>query len=220
MSSWSFVLEIATNSIRELEPYFIVSIKVSQVGHFEITEKPDGVTGGKRRATHSLLLWSWSCFVVRGQGAGHGRNNLIGICLLKQWSFVLGGKTTWIVPTSHQSSPGVLRLGWQITEIVEQWDADPGAEVRIQREFLNCIFCEGRYYNTMHYITLGGRMSGTMSGIIESVITTGWSRLPPPAITWNVHYTHQASPGSPVLLLLYHPGQTEIFTAVGSLTVH
>ena len=72
----------------------------------------------------------------------------------------------------------------------------------------------------MHYITLGGRMSGTMSGIIESVITTGWSRLPPPAITWNVHYTHQASPGSPVLLLLYHPGQTEIFTAVGSLTVH
>ena len=82
--------------------------------------------------------------------------------------------------------------------------AQPDAEVRIHSEFLNCIFCEGRYYNTMHYITLGGQMSGTMSGIIERVITTGWSLLTPPAITWNVHWTHQASPGSPVLLLLYH----------------
>ena len=94
-------------------------------------------------------------------------------------------------------------------------------DVRIHSEFLNCIFCEGRYYNTMHYITLGGRMSGTMSGIIEAVITTGWSLQPPPAITWNAHYTHGISPGSTVLLLLYHhsSGTTyrEIFTDIGSI---
>ena len=58
-------------------------------------------------------------------------------------------------------------------------------------------------------------MSGTMSGIIEAVITTGWSLQPPPAITWNAHYTHGVSPGSRVLLLLYH--HRTIFTEGGSI---
>ena len=36
----------------------------------------------------------------------------------------------------------------------------------VHSEFLNYIFCDGQYYNGMHYITLGGQLSETMTGVI------------------------------------------------------
>ena len=99
----------------------------------------------------------------------HGMDDLIGICLLKQWGFVLGGKTSWTVPTCL-GRPDNRNTSSDFSERLQ-----PDAGASIHSEFLNCIFCEGRYYNGMHYITLGGQMSETMRRIIAEWRPTGWS---------------------------------------------
>ena len=96
-----------------------------------------------------------------------GGNNLIGICLLAQLCFVLGARYRGAkqVGLSPRVS-GAQQTRKQNHFIRFLCSASPRCWASIHSKFLNCIFCERRYYNGMHYITLGGQMSETMSGII------------------------------------------------------